>query len=185
MARLGGDEFAVLIEDAGENAHLIAYQIMEAFEQPFSADGEVIFMRPSAGLAVAGLNDSDLRAADLLKHADSALASAKALGGGLQTFSTDTVIRDNGAPGLSASDIHLSRGGLHEVRLLSDLRQAITHRSLTVLYQPKVDLQTTHVVGAEALASLAASEIGTGWAPTVFAPGTPARPDAHLHRPDT
>jgi diguanylate cyclase (GGDEF)-like protein len=152
VARLGGDEFAVLIEDAGENAHLIVYQIMEAFERPFSADGEVIFMRPTAGLAVAGLNDPDLRAAELLKHADSALASAKQLGGGLQTFSTDTVIRDNGAPGLSAPDIHLSRGGLVEVRLLSDLRQAITHRALTVLYQPKVDLQTTRVVGAEALA---------------------------------
>jgi diguanylate cyclase (GGDEF)-like protein len=152
VARLSGDEFAVLIEDAGENAHLIVYQIMEAFERPFSADGEVIFMRPTAGLAVAGVNDPDLRAVELLKHADSALASAKQLGGGLQTFSTDTVIRDNGAPGRSAPDIHLSRGRLVEVRLLSDLRQAITHRALTVLYQPKVDLRTTRVVGAEALA---------------------------------
>jgi diguanylate cyclase len=151
VARLGGDEFAVLIEDAGENVHLIVDQIMEAFERPFSADGEVIFMRPTAGLAVVGLNDPDLRAADLLKHADRALASAKQLGGGLQTFSTDTHFRDN-ALGLSASEIHLSRGGLVEVRMLSDLRQAISHRALTVLYQPKVDLQTTHVVGAEALA---------------------------------
>jgi diguanylate cyclase len=151
VARLGGDEFAVLIEDAGENAHLIVYQIMEAFERPFSADGEVIFMRPSAGLAVAGGEDPDLRAAELLKHADSALASAKQLGGGLQTFSADIHFRDN-ALGLSAPDIHLSRGGLVEVRLLSDLRQAISHHALSVLYQPKVDLQTTHVVGAEALA---------------------------------
>jgi diguanylate cyclase len=151
VARIGGDEFAVLIEDAGENAHLIVYQIMEAFERPFSAAGEVIFVRLSAGLAVAGLNDSDLRAAELLKHADSALASAKQLGGGLQTYSADIDFRDD-ALGLSAPDIHLSRGGLVEVRLLSDLRQAISHRALTVLYQPKVDLQTTHVVGAEALA---------------------------------
>src|ERR1700733_14850500 len=150
VARIGGDEFAVLIEDAGENAHLIVYQIMEAFERPFSADGEVIFMRLSAGLALAGADDSDLSASQLLKHADSALASAKQLGGGLQTFSIDNHSRDN-ALGLSASDIHLSRGGLVEVRLLSDLRQAISHRALTVLYQPKVDLQTTHVVGAEAL----------------------------------
>jgi diguanylate cyclase len=151
VARLGGDEFAVLIEDAGENAHLIVYQIMEAFERPFSTDGEVIFMRPTAGLAVAGLNDPDLRAAELLKHADSALASAKQLGGGLQTFNTDTHFKGN-TLGLSASDIHLSRGGLVEVRLLSDLRQAISQRALTVLYQPKVDLRTTRVVGAEALA---------------------------------
>jgi diguanylate cyclase (GGDEF)-like protein len=151
VARIGGDEFAVLIENAGENAHLIVYQIMEAFERPFSADGDVVFIRPTAGLAVAGANDPDLRAAELFKHADSALESAKQLGGGLQTFSTDTHFRDNGALGLSASDIHLSRGGLVEVRLLSDLRQAISHCALTVLYQPKVNLLTTHVVGAEAL----------------------------------
>ena len=152
VARLGGDEFAVLIEDAGENAHLIVYQIMEAFERPFSADGEVIFMRPSAGLAVAGGKDPDLRAAELLKHADMAMYSAKRLGGGLQTFSPDMHGADHGGPGIPLSDVAPSRGGVVEVRLLSDLRQAISNRALTVLYQPKVDLQTTGVVGAEALA---------------------------------
>jgi diguanylate cyclase (GGDEF)-like protein len=152
VARLGGDEFAVLIEDAGENEHLIVYQIMEAFERPFNADGEVIFMRPSAGLAIAGGEDPELRASELLKHADSALASAKQLGGGLQTFSPDMHVGDPGGPGFPFSDVAPSRGGLVEVRLLSDLRQAISHRALTVLYQPKVDLQTTGVVGAEALA---------------------------------
>jgi diguanylate cyclase len=152
VARLGGDEFAVLIEDAGENAHLIVYQIIEAFERPFSADGEVIFMRPSAGLAVADGEDPDLRAAELIKHADMAMYSAKRLGGGLQTFSPDMHGSDHGGPGFPLSDVAPSRGGLVEVRLLSDLRQAISHHALTVLYQPKIDLQTTGVVGAEALA---------------------------------
>lgn len=151
VARLGGDEFAVLIEDAGENAHLIVYQIMEAFERPFSTDGEVIFMRPSAGLAVAGLDDPDLRAAGLLKQADMAMYSAKRLGGGLQTFSPDMHVDDDVAGSFSTFDSQSPRGGLVEVRLLSDLRQAISHRALTVLYQPKVDLLTTRVVGAEAL----------------------------------
>ncbi len=151
VARLGGDEFAVLIEDAGENAHLIVYQIMEAFERPFSTDGEAIFMRPSAGLAVAGADDSELRASELLKHADMAMYSAKRLGGGLQTFSPDVHGSDDTRPGFPASDVQPSRRGLGEVRLLSDLRQAISHHALTVLYQPKIDLQTTGVVGAEAL----------------------------------
>ncbi len=150
VARLGGDEFAVLIEDAGENAHLIVYLIMEAFERPFSTDGEDIFMRPSAGLAVSCVDDADLRASELLKHADMAMYSAKRLGGGLQTFSPDMHARDEG-PGFPTSDIQPPRGGLVEVRLLSDLRQAISHRALTVLYQPKVDLRNTTVVGAEAL----------------------------------
>jgi diguanylate cyclase (GGDEF)-like protein len=151
VARLGGDEFAVLIEDAGENAHLIAYQIMEAFERPFSTDGEVIFMRPSAGLAVADADDSDLYAAELLKHADMAMYSAKRLRGGLQTYSPDMHVRDDAGPGFPASDALPSRGGLVEVRLLSDLRQAIGRHALTVLYQPKVDLRSADVVGAEAL----------------------------------
>jgi diguanylate cyclase len=151
VARLGGDEFAVLIEDAGENAHLIAYQIMEAFERPFSTDGEIIFMRPSAGLAVADADDSDLYAAELLKHADMAMYSAKRQRGGLQTFSPDMHLKDAALPALPASDVLPTRGGLVEVRLLGDLRQAISRRALTVLYQPKVDLRTTDVVGAEAL----------------------------------
>jgi diguanylate cyclase (GGDEF)-like protein len=151
VARLGGDEFAVLIEDAGENAHLIAYQIMEAFERPFSTDGEIIFMRPSAGLAVADPDDPDLCAAELLKQADMAMYSAKRLRGGLQTYSPDMHLRDDALPALPTSDVLPSRGGLIEVRLLSDLRQAISRHALTVLYQPKVDLRTTEVVGAEAL----------------------------------
>jgi diguanylate cyclase len=55
------------------------------------------------------------------------------------------------ARALPVSDVLPSRGGVVEVRLLSDLRQAISRRALTVLYQPKVDLQSTGVVGAEAL----------------------------------
>ncbi len=151
VARLGGDEFAILIEDAGEHAHLIVYQIMEAFERPFITDGENIFMRPSAGLAVAGADDSALRASELLKHADMAMYSAKRLGGGLQTFSPELHGNDDTGPGFPVSDVHPSRSGLGEVRLLTDLRQAISHRALTVLYQPKINLQTTGVVGAEAL----------------------------------
>lgn len=151
VARLGGDEFGVLIEDAGENAHLIVYQIMEAFERPFVTDGEVIFMRPSAGLAVAGIDEPGLRAADLLKYADLAMYSAKRHGGGLQTFNADMHLHFEHSPGFPMTDLQPSRGGLVELRLLSDLRQAISHRALTVLYQPKVDLRTTKVVGAEAL----------------------------------
>ena len=151
VARVGGDEFAVLIENAGENAHLIVYQIMEAFERPFSADDEVIFMRPSAGLTVAALEDADLTASALLKQADTAMYSAKRLGGGLQTFSPDMHMSDDSSTSFPTSDVQPSRGGLVEVRLLSDLRQAITHRALTLLYQPKVDLRTERVVGAEAL----------------------------------
>jgi EAL domain-containing protein (putative c-di-GMP-specific phosphodiesterase class I) len=80
-----------------------------------------------------------------------AMYSAKRLHGGLQTYSPDMHLKDDALPALHASDVLPTRGGLIEVRLLSDLRQAIRRRALTVLYQPKVDLHTTDVVGAEAL----------------------------------
>jgi hypothetical protein len=54
---------------------------------------------PSAGLAVAGADDSDLHASRLLKHADMAMYSAKRLRGGLQTFSPDMHVRDDTCPG--------------------------------------------------------------------------------------
>ena len=80
-----------------------------------------------------------------------AMYSAKRLRGGLQTFSPDMHVGDDTGPVLPTSDALPSRGGLVDLRLLSDLRQAIGRHALTVLYQPKVDLRSTDVVGAEAL----------------------------------
>ena len=69
----------------------------------------------------------------------------------MQTFSPDMHMSDDSSASFPTSDVQPARGGLVEVRLLSDLRQAIAHRALILLYQPKVDLQTARVVGAEAL----------------------------------
>ena len=147
VARLGGDEFAVLMEGGPDHAHLVADQVMEAFDTPFVVEGYDLLLRPSVGLAVAPPTEPDLTADELLSQADAAMSTAKrSKTGGVHTFSVAMhtaggieSLREPGGSGAAA------------VRLLGQLRHAIDNTDLQVHYQPKVDLFTEEVVGVEAL----------------------------------
>jgi diguanylate cyclase len=151
VARVGGDEFAVLMEGLPELSRLVAHRVVTAFEEPFEIEGQQLLIRPSVGLAVASAADPGLSAELLLKQADVAMYSAKrSKSGGLHTFTP-------GMPYFDANEFDLPKGATasHErgaaVRLLGELRHAIDHVDLTVVYQPKFDLRTSDVVGVEAL----------------------------------
>ncbi|KAA0102075.1 bifunctional diguanylate cyclase/phosphodiesterase [Mycolicibacterium sp. P1-18] len=144
IARLGGDEFAILIEKGPETPDSVAQRVVDAFEQPFLVDGHLLPIRPSVGLSVAQARDRDLRADVLLKQSDLAMYAAKRTSGaGVVTFASDTGPMRR----LQAED-DAPRPGL-----LGDLRDAIAHGDLTMVYQPKVDLRVDgrDVVGVEAL----------------------------------
>jgi diguanylate cyclase (GGDEF)-like protein len=151
VARVGGDEFAVVIDGAGEDSHLVARRIADAFTSPFDLVGQEVLVRPSVGLAVASPGDAPVSAALLLRQADAAMYAAKrSRDRGLQTFSAGTELetaidRAHGATEASA------REGAAAVRLLGELRQAIDQRALVTLYQPKFDMRSEQVVGVEAL----------------------------------
>jgi diguanylate cyclase len=153
VARVGGDEFAVLIEGGDEDSHLVARRIAEIFKAPFELSGQRVSARPSVGLAVALPDDQHLTAEMLLRQADAAMYAAKRLRtGGLQTFSAGMELvtgdgRDfpQGAEGKSARD------GAVAVQLLGELREAIDRLDLVTVYQPKFDLRSEQIVGAEAL----------------------------------
>ena len=62
IARLGGDEFAVRLHDAHDAegaAEAVAMRIMEAFQLPIEAGGELLSIRLSVGIAAAGEGASD------------------------------------------------------------------------------------------------------------------------------
>jgi diguanylate cyclase (GGDEF)-like protein len=145
VARLGGDEFAVLIEDRVDHSLEIADRIVEAFDSPFSIDGQSLLMRPSVGLAVAASQDGlDPIGAQLFKRADAAMYAAKrSRTGGVHVYSPEMNLGhpDQGARG----------GGAAAVQLLGELRQAIDRLELSVVYQPKYHLATSELVGLEAL----------------------------------
>ncbi len=153
VARLGGDEFAVLIEGRVDNSQLIAHRVVEAFDEPFIVDGQDLLIRPSVGLAVAEQDEPDLLAEDLLKRADIAMYSAKrSRSGGVHLFNSEMLLVETPDSDLFASGpMPASRTGAGTIRLLGELRQAIDHFELTLVYQPKFDLNTGSIVGVEAL----------------------------------
>jgi diguanylate cyclase (GGDEF)-like protein/PAS domain S-box-containing protein len=134
VARLGGDEFAVLLEDAvGDgSAMVVADRITAAMREPFTVEGKEVFVTASVGIAMGGETGP---ASELLRNADMAMYTAKAMGKGrVETF-----------------EAHMHREVMNRLELEADLRRAVERHEFTLRYQPIVDLQTSTVSGVEAL----------------------------------
>lgn len=156
VARLGGDEFAILMEGMAELSRLVAHRVVQAFDEPFLIEGHDLLLRPSVGLAVALADDLDTSADALLKQADVAMYSAKrSRTGGVHTFAPHMQLVDPREPSRTGR-----RNGAGAVRLLGQLRHAIDHDGLSVVYQPKFDLRSAEIVGVEALVRWPHSELG-------------------------
>ena len=154
VARLGGDEFSIVVEGSPDAPHLIAHRVVESFEQPFLVGEHELLMRPSLGLATAEPEEPDLSAEELLRRADLAMYMAKrGRTRGVQTYNSEMQL---GADSIEAE--MFSRppnspeiGGVAAIRLLGDLRHAIANSELSLVYQPKFEMATGRIVGAEAL----------------------------------
>jgi diguanylate cyclase (GGDEF)-like protein len=142
IARLGGDEFAVVAEASSEaEALATAERMRDALERPFEVDQLSLDIGASVGIAMSPEHGD---AADtLLQCSDVAMYTAKANGRGVELYSAD---HDQYSP--------------RRLALIGDLRRAIDRQELVLHYQPKVDLRTGRVVGAEALVRWRHPEFG-------------------------
>jgi diguanylate cyclase (GGDEF)-like protein len=133
IARLGGDEFALLLPDTDiAEAHAVAHKIDLALAEPIVLGQQAIDIRASVGAAVYPEHGDNLE--ELLRHADAAMYTAKRANTGFASY--DATMQGQ-------REEHLS--------LLSDLRRAIDNGELRLVYQPKLDLASGQVAGAEAL----------------------------------
>ncbi|MFZ6772107.1 EAL domain-containing protein [Undibacterium sp. SXout7W] len=135
IARVGGDEFILLIDQYAEPRDLgdIADKLLYEASQPFEIDGQECQLSASVGIATYPADGKD--AQTLLKNADIAMYRAKNKG------------KDNYQFYASEMNIHTVERLAFEARL----RKALERREFVVYYQPKVDLQSGRIVGAEAL----------------------------------
>ncbi|NNA67242.1 phosphodiesterase DibA [Pseudomonas gessardii] len=135
LARLGGDEFAVLAESCPQvvQAAALAQRIIDGMKQPFVFDGHQLFVSVSIGIS---LFPSDaLSAEQLLRNADSALFKAKS----------------SGREGYALYTEELTAHAQHRIEIGNELRRALDQQELRVYYQPVHDLQTSRMIGVEAL----------------------------------
>ncbi|MCW3479226.1 EAL domain-containing protein [Neisseriaceae bacterium JH1-16] len=136
LGRLGGDEFLLVMEPLGtpQDAAALAESLIEILEAPFQLGGShEVFIGASIGISVYpgdGLNPTDL-----LRNADTAMYQAKDGGRNRFCFYTSDMNDD----------------ALVKLDMEKSLRQAIVREQLVLYYQPKVDLKTGRVAGAEAL----------------------------------
>ena len=132
LARLASDEFAIVGQRRTREEMLeFAWACVREVGRPITLDGLEIVVTASAGLAVV---EDDVEEGAPLRYADIAMFNAKSQRLGVEVY------RDE-----------IDRRTPARLSLLGDLRSAIEEEQLHMHLQPKLDLSTGTVVGAEAL----------------------------------
>jgi diguanylate cyclase (GGDEF)-like protein/PAS domain S-box-containing protein len=135
VARVGGDEFTVVLPNVASVQALSAFadKLLGCLAKPFPGEIQELFVSASVGIS---LFPDDARSVDdLIKHADAAMFRAKSTGRNNYQFFTRELNEE-------VQERLLMEGGL---------RQALQREEFRIVYQPKIDLATREVVGAEAL----------------------------------
>ena len=135
IARLGGDEFSVLLRglDSPDEADKVAERVMATLSEPVHHLGQQFVITPSIGIATYPQDGTDIDA--LVKNADTAMYHAKAAGKNrVSQFSGTMSVRS-----------------LEHLDLEDALRRAIENGDFELHYQPKLELTTQRICGAEAL----------------------------------
>jgi len=132
VAAPSGDRFAVLLQGDIKQATFAADLMLGTLREPVVIEGLSLDMEATVGIALYPTHGQDLDT--LFRKADIALSLAK---GSQRHYALYDPARD-----------HYSS---ERLALIGELRNAIKDNQLVLHYQPKADLKTGRVIGAEAL----------------------------------
>jgi diguanylate cyclase (GGDEF)-like protein/PAS domain S-box-containing protein len=139
IGRLAGDEFAVIVDkfdmspDNREPLNKFARMLLDQLAEPFDVQGHEVFMTASMGIALYPTDAPNV--IDLIRNADAALYHAKKSGGNQHSYYMP----------------EMNEAAVERLMTKSKLKRAFERDELLVHYQPKYNLQTGEVIGAEAL----------------------------------
>lgn len=139
IGRLAGDEFAVIVDGLGPDKDgkqattKLAQKLLDRLADPFFVQGHEVFMTASMGIAYYPKDAPNV--IDLIRNADAALYSAKKTGGNVFAFYLPA----------------MNEASVERLMTKSKLKRAFERDELLVHYQPKYNLETGELFGAEAL----------------------------------
>jgi diguanylate cyclase (GGDEF)-like protein/PAS domain S-box-containing protein len=135
VARLGGDEFVLLLNScaSADEVRLVLERLLAAVAQPWRS--ELGDYQITCSIGVALYPDDGLDAQSLLKHADSAMYRAK----------------DSGRNNFQFFTHEINTQMTERLELEGKLRRALERNQFQLHYQPRVDLASGRILGAEAL----------------------------------
>nr|WP_263323113.1 EAL domain-containing protein [Neobacillus sp. Marseille-Q6967] len=144
VARVGGDEFNILLPETDrETALEIAHELLEALKNPYHIDHFELIITACIGISIFPYDGEDSQI--LMRNADAALYRAK-------------------EQGKNQYKVYHSGMNIQSYRtfiLQNDLRKAIEREELTLVYQPRIDIETGVMKSAEVLLRWNHSSWGT------------------------
>ena len=144
VAHLSGDEFPILLNGIKDQnqAEAKARDILREIAKPFVIEGKEIYTTGSVGIVL--YPDSASTIGDLMRNVDTAAYNAKDQGRDTYQFYTE----------------RLSAEVQRRLEIETGLRRALEAEQLKLVYQPKIDLSTRAITGAEALLRWESPELG-------------------------
>ena len=132
---LGGDEFTILLPAIAqpESAAIVATRVVDAVAAPFKLDSQDIAVTCSIGIAV--FPEDGKEADTVLRNAEIAMHHAKRRTRGTYLFYSS----------------EQNARALHKLSISNELRAGLERDELRLFYQPKLDIKTSALLGAEAL----------------------------------